>query len=131
MTATAASPVEHVLSLPLEDQEAVLLALLDKLLVVCEGQGKIPIHTPDGRSLGYLTPPWVEKEQREAFFASMTPDERRLMTEPLDAGEVNDCLTPDEVKAIIERERRGGRSQPAAAPLQTTHVAAFQPDISR
>jgi hypothetical protein len=123
MTATTNSPpVEHVLALPVEDQEAVFLALVEKLLKVCEGEGKILLRTPDGRSLGYLTPPWVEKEQREAFFANMTPTEREWVADPIGPVDWDDCLSEEELAAITR-----GESQPEGLAVHEPGSQKNQP----
>jgi hypothetical protein len=121
MTATATppavSPVEYVLGLPVEHQEEVFLALVEKLLKVCEGEGKIPIHTPDGRSLGYLTPPHIEAEQREAFFANLTPMEKEWLANPIGPIDWDDCLSKEEIDELIRDVFRGeGSKSPEPNP---------------
>jgi hypothetical protein len=113
-TAPATSPAEYVLALSVEEQEAVFLALLEKVLEVNKGDGKILLRTPDGRSLGYLTPPEVEKEQTEVFFASMTPMERGWLANPIGPVDWNDRLTQEELDAIT----RGGYRPEGSAPLE-------------
>jgi hypothetical protein len=118
-TAPAASPVEYVLGLPVEAQEDVFLALVEKVLKVCEGEGKIPLRTSDGRSLGYLTPPQIEAEQTRAFFAGMTPELRQRMTEPVGPIDWDDCLTDEELAAITRGEYQS-RPPRSPAPLRET-----------
>ena len=102
--AKAPTPIEYVKALPVEDKEDIFLMLISELLEVHSGNGLIPIMTPDGKSLGHYVPPAAAKAQFERMLAEMPPHVREAMTRPVGQVSMDDCLSDDEVRAIIRGE---------------------------
>jgi hypothetical protein len=99
------SPVEFVRGLSPEDKEDVFLLLLRELIDLNGGKGLIPIQTPDGKALGYYVPPEAARARWERMLADMPPAVREAMTKPLGDIDLDDCLTDEEVMAIMRREK--------------------------
>src|SRR5437763_328859 len=70
------SPVEYVGRLPDEEKGHVLVALLRELIAINGGKGLIPIHTPEGESLGYYVPPLAADAEAEAVVPKLSPERR-------------------------------------------------------
>lgn len=74
---TPRSATEYVRSLSDEDKGLVLIALLRELIDFNGGgKGLIPIHTPEGESLGYYVPPLAARARFEMYGPKFTPEER-------------------------------------------------------
>lgn len=99
------SPVDYVRSLSPESKEEVLAALLLELIEINDGgYGLIPFNFA-GKSLGYYVPPKAADERYERMMAGLPPDVRKRLEVPLPPDfDPNDCLTEEEIRAILRGE---------------------------
>lgn len=99
-----ASPVEYVLALPVEDQEAVLDALFRKFLTVHPSAGTIPVRSTNGEWLGNFVRPGEPASAADRVFAELAPPMRQALMQPYLDLDLDNVLSDEQLEAITAGE---------------------------
>ena len=112
---TPPNAVEYVRTLPLEDQEAVLVFLLKELIRIYGGTGLIPFSF-EGEQLGYYVPPKAADWLFEKYGPTLTPEREAELAERIARDEPG--IPVQEMIADLKREaealRAGGLQRQSA-----------------